>query len=446
MGHNKRDHFFLLKSRWLAYTGAGMVFFSASAFAMRIESGAILKIQGAYTFDDSDISKSALTYSPEFFLNTGTSSRLKSSFKFAADYSDQLIPGKRNQQERSGTNKIVSLGNTYEIELRELYLESYLQDIYLRIGKQQLVWGSVDGFRVLDIVNPYDYHEFILKDPEEIRIPTMAINMETPAWNGMLQLIMLSDTTYDDVSEDGRFAPAALAELHRLSSTGMITLEKAKKPENDFASVEYGLQYSAFLYGWDLTLNYLNHYYDEAVYQSSLTDDKLTVTPSYERTHTMGSSFSNSLGSVVFRGEFAYHATRYFLGTNSNKNLHYAQSDEARGVLALDWTTPNNILLSMQLFQSQAFKNTKSIVRSSRINEISMLVEKSFMNNSISSQTFYVHDLTNNNGLLSSQLKYDLTTNITLITQMDIFYGENSGTYGQFKKQDRILLSFEVSL
>ena len=43
--------------------------------------------------------------------------------------------------------------------LREAYVDTEVGDWDLRLGKQQVVWGTADGIKLLDIVNPTDFRE-----------------------------------------------------------------------------------------------------------------------------------------------------------------------------------------------------------------------------------------------------------------------------------------------
>ncbi|MCB1889195.1 MAG: DUF1302 domain-containing protein [Rhodocyclaceae bacterium] len=61
--------------------------------------------------------------------------------------------------------------------IREAHVRktTYLDDgraLYLKLGKQQVVWGRTDLFRVLDVINPVDYSRNNIYDElEDIRIP-----------------------------------------------------------------------------------------------------------------------------------------------------------------------------------------------------------------------------------------------------------------------------------
>jgi hypothetical protein len=62
--------------------------------------------------------------------------------------------------------------------LRELYLDTSLFGWDLRLGKQQVVWGTADGIKLLDIINPTDFRELNQNDMEDSRIPIWMINAE----------------------------------------------------------------------------------------------------------------------------------------------------------------------------------------------------------------------------------------------------------------------------
>ncbi|HYN74436.1 MAG TPA: DUF1302 family protein, partial [Candidatus Methanoperedens sp.] len=58
------------------------------------------------------------------------------------------------------------LGN----EIRELYVDIRQGPLFLRLGKQQVVWGESDGLRLADIINPLDFRwHYFLEDWQDIR-------------------------------------------------------------------------------------------------------------------------------------------------------------------------------------------------------------------------------------------------------------------------------------
>jgi hypothetical protein len=68
--------------------------------------------------------------------------------------------------------------------IRELYLDATIafesgRELGFRIGRQQVVWGRTDLFRVLDVINPVDFSRHnIFDELEDIRIPMGILNVE----------------------------------------------------------------------------------------------------------------------------------------------------------------------------------------------------------------------------------------------------------------------------
>jgi hypothetical protein len=68
--------------------------------------------------------------------------------------------------------------------LREAYVDAEVGDWSLRTGKQQVVWGTADGMKLLDMINPSDYGEMAQNQMEDSRIPVWMINAETTNADG----------------------------------------------------------------------------------------------------------------------------------------------------------------------------------------------------------------------------------------------------------------------
>ena len=62
--------------------------------------------------------------------------------------------------------------------LREAYIDTSYDDWLIRAGKQQVVWGTADGIKLLDAINPTDYSELVQNQMEDSRIPVWMLNAE----------------------------------------------------------------------------------------------------------------------------------------------------------------------------------------------------------------------------------------------------------------------------
>ena len=76
--------------------------------------------------------------------------------------------------------------------VREAYIDTETQGVSIRAGKQQVVWGTADGMKLLDAINPTDYTEMAQNQMEDSRIPVWMLNAEADvaATGGSVQLIV----------------------------------------------------------------------------------------------------------------------------------------------------------------------------------------------------------------------------------------------------------------
>ena len=75
--------------------------------------------------------------------------------------------------------------------LREAYIDTSVNDWSIRAGKQQVVWGTADGIKLLDAINPTDYSELVQNQMEDSRIPVWMINaVKTLEDGGDFQVIV----------------------------------------------------------------------------------------------------------------------------------------------------------------------------------------------------------------------------------------------------------------
>ncbi|MCP5198547.1 MAG: hypothetical protein H6977_00955 [Gammaproteobacteria bacterium] len=65
---------------------------------------------------------------------------------------------------------------------RELYADAVIDDWWIRVGKQQIVWGKTDFFRLQDVINPVDFGQHFFFDSfEDIRIPQWMVSIQYKA-------------------------------------------------------------------------------------------------------------------------------------------------------------------------------------------------------------------------------------------------------------------------
>jgi hypothetical protein len=292
----------------------------ALGFWQRIKSrtyvSGTIESESAVELRDGAAQKFETILQPDFEVQIGEEWDLTFVPRLRFDPVDRLYPGRPEQPERSGPSRIGLIGDPLEAELRELYVRTEAGDnAYLTIGKQQVVWGKADGLKVLDVVNPQDFREFVLDEFDDSRIPLWMFNAEFPIKNTTLQVLWIPDLTYHDLPEEG--SPFEFtSQVPDVPDGVTLITEDPNRPNNPMIDSDFGLRLSGFAKGWDFTINYLYHYDDiPALYRTidvSGPTPVVTVSPEYERSHLIGGTFSTAIGELTLRGELGYSTSRFF--------------------------------------------------------------------------------------------------------------------------------------
>jgi hypothetical protein len=388
--------------------------------------------------------KAALAVHWNGSLNIGQRWRAVTQLRMRVDAKDQLEPGRPDQDERSSYNRRWLLGDAGDAELREMYLDGSLGPVNLRIGKQQIAWGQADGLRVLDVVNPMSFREFILPQPEDRRIALWTLNAELAFDGGSLQLLWLPDPTYDEIPLDDEIFAITTPLLVPKAPPGVpVRVMPTERPEGFFDSSDAGARLSLFAGGWDLTLNYLYHYQDDPAPFSAVTPTGIVTTPRYERSQLIGGSASNAYASTTLRSEVAYSTDRWFLTNDPRDTDKVFQSDEVAYVIGVDNTTFDNTLLSAQYFQSRVLGMASGATRDRDERQLTFLVQRSFANEALRFRALWLTSLNQHDDAVQAHLSWQMSSSWTIALSFERFYGDPRGLFGEFRDASRAGLSIE---
>jgi len=131
--------------------------------------------------------------------NSGTNLKSESTVKLYFDGTTDLIGGNTPfhvelnmvNDQREGLDEGNSSYTQRDL-LREAYIDTNLADWAVRAGKQQVVWGTADGMKLLDTINPTDYADMAQNQMEDSRIPVWMLNAEKIQDDGSSVQVILS--------------------------------------------------------------------------------------------------------------------------------------------------------------------------------------------------------------------------------------------------------------
>ncbi len=410
-----------LESEWAIETGSGR----AQKLATRLQSQLDQALPGGY--------------------------RLTAIGRLHVDAYDRLAPGGPAQAELWSPTRTLEFGDRVDLELRELYVEGRAGPAWLRLGKQQVVWGQADGLKVLDVINPQTFREFIMPDFEDSRIPLWMANVEVPVGPTTLQLLWIPDPTAHDIPEpDAAFAFTAPRLVGARAPAGVdVRLRAADRPDA-FRGSDLGARLAWRAGNWDLTANYLWHYEDVPVLRRSLAlpggVPTVTVDPEFERSHVVGATASNTFGELTLRFEASYTVPRWQPTEDREDRDGVVRSDDLSAVVGLDWWGFRDTLLSLQVFPSLLVDDQPGVIRDRFDTSVTFLARRTFQNERLVTQAIWLHNLNDDDGMLRPQIRYELRDGLWAWLGADWFYGTRDGLFGEFDERDRVVLGFEWSL
>ncbi len=405
-----------------------------------------LDIETAFNLESDASSKNQITFEPEFTHAVG-SADLVSILRFRHEFENMLEPGQHRQSSRSSLTKRNLINSHSAFELRELYLDYYKDDMFIRIGKQQMVWGEADGIKLLDVLNPQSFREFILADFNDSRIPLWSVNINKSI-NDQLntQFIYIPDTTYHEIPERGSaFEFSSPVLVPNVPNNQNILTFESKKPADVVFDGDYGARIYGFSNGWEFSLNYIYHYLDtpKISVQESLLG--LHVISTYQRNHTIGGSFNFAIGDWVVRGESAYKTNQFHYFEDSNGKVGSFDSGELSLLIGVDFQGINDTFVSSQLYASRINHYQQQIIKDEVDYQLTFLLERKYLNENLIAKILFINSLNTGDGLVQSEVKYLESDSLTLTMGLDIFHGNDKGLYGQFDQNDRITFGLNYS-
>jgi hypothetical protein len=200
--------------------------------------------------------------------------------------------------------------DTDVIDLREFYLDLYLNNLDVRIGRQFIIWGVLEGIRIVDEINPMDFRELILPSLLEYRIPLWSAKANYYRGDANLELIWIPDLTFHKAAPSG-------SEWELFQVLDKTTTPTYKNP----AFHEYGVKLTKPILDTEISLSYFYTWDDypttfRVISQSELQSPdpttELAILPTYMRMHVFGSTFVREIKGNILKGEFAYVKGKYF--------------------------------------------------------------------------------------------------------------------------------------
>ncbi len=351
--------------------------------------------------------------------------------------------------------------------VRELYLDLFLGDFDIRVGKQFVIWGVMTGIRVVDEINPMDFRELILLDLLDYRRPLWTLKVDYFGENNSYELLVIPDLKFHKPAPRG-------SEFELLQKVPGTVFPDSWTLEN----TEVGFKVSRTIWDTELSLSYFYTWDDfpvifRKVSVNNTSQREPVFSPTYTRIKMYGLTFQRPFFGQIIKGEFAFVQDKYFGISNDVDrdrdgivdNRGELRKDHIRWGLGLDfnlWKTD----ISPGIVQWIILDYQKEIIQDEYDTSFNIFIRKELPQHSAVFELLGIWPINMSEFYMKPKITFNITEQFQLTTGMDLFWGDPSQQgvfvrggratdivdiqqrfrfFGNFDQNDRVFVEFKYS-
>lgn len=384
--------------------------------------------------------EASVRLAPQLDVETA-SWRLMFSARFEGDAEDHLEPGRPALDNYSGASKPLKLGSWGRAELRDAWIEVPFGRSLIKVGKQQIIWGNLDGIKVLDVLNPQRFREFILEDFESSRIATWSayLDLQLGAWRA--ELAAIPDASAHEIPEPGAWFELT-APRFRYGAEPNQPIPQLDTQQPSVSDGTVGGRLSRTLGRLDLGLIAASGLDFEPLGRVRVDLGEPVIEQYYKRRALYGLQAETALGGLVFRMEASYQPNRTF-NTRTENVLGAERLTQWRVAAGVDMDAPLGIFLNAQYLHDQVMDGPDTLIRPKTDRIFTVFAQRRFLQENLLMEARWYGEPEKGGGLTRVAVEYQVGTDTRLQLTGDYFYGGSTGIFGQFERRDRISLVLE---
>jgi hypothetical protein len=388
---------------------------------------------------DKDFMQMQFEAEPRWDFTLGERGSAVTSFRLRLDGEDELEPGAPKFANYSPLSKPLLLGDNGTIELRDVYYEHRLDSGLVRIGKQQIVWGRLDGIKILDVLNPQTFREFILDDLEDSRIGLWSAYLDRSLGSWRAEFTLIPDITSHDIPEPGAWFELRAPRFRFGAPADREGLPLLVEREADvFEDVAFGARFSRYLGGVDVSALAYTGRDHEPLGRVVVDDGTPAVETYYRRREVLGLSAESSLGPVAWRAELSYQPERSF-NLRESTGLSETELDQITVGLGADMQLPLDFFANLQLVWDHVNNTPEALIRPGEDQILTLFLRRNFAYETLRTEFRWYHSLTEYDDTYVATARYEISDTTSAYVSGEWFRGTPEGLFGQFAPQDRIV-------
>ncbi|MFN7944818.1 MAG: DUF1302 family protein [Blastocatellia bacterium] len=343
------------------------------------------------------------------------------------------------------------------IDPRQALLDGKVGKVDLKLGLQQIVWGQADGLRVLDVINPLDYREFILEDFIDSRRPLWAVRADLPVGKGSVQLVFIPyfapgrlPAGNDQFSLGPGFGLGLLNAARNeqtMQPQFIIRTLPTQRPAYQLKASQAGARYSRSIGKWDLTANYFYGWEDTPTLSLNQVQPAsplpiLLFAPRYDRREVIGATATNNFGPVVLRLEAGWNRNKP-VAVKSGSATGFERHGQFSSVVGVDYSPREWLWLSGQYFLSFTSAPERNLLFPRYNHLASFYVRTNFFRDTFRPELFVLTGLNQREYMLRPRLVKTIGDHWSVGAGADFLGGRANNIFGYFDSRDRAVIELK---
>lgn len=324
-------------------------------------------------------------------------------------------------------------------ELQEAAIVCRTDDWLFGVGRQAVVWGKVDNFRVLDVIHPFDNREFLLDDKESARRPLTMVRIERQMGEfDAAQLLLITERREDILPQPG----ARFSALYPQAALDRIATSRNAPSGSALGNSQIGFKWEHTGQQLGYTVNVLRHWAPQPSYVNQADG---TVARNVYRQTMLGGSVDLALSEWVLRGEAAYLPQVYLPTQPATFGAvpDYQRYGQLTWAIGVDRSI-GEWLFNAQLLQTRINGGSSALLTDREQHLASVAFSRYYLQDRLKLRAFVARDLSRSGTWVSASAAYDLSPAWELSTNLDLLDGDDASIFGKIKHESRLKIGVRL--
>lgn len=434
----------VLAKRGLAKIGlviCGLCVVATTVAEPRMHTELVTRLGYGYSSFAETHNATSLELMPRLQLTLTEKYEVTVAARLRGDTNDQYLPGRPDLSNYAGLARPEHVGEHGLAELRDAFLTVFLDQGLLRLGKQQIVWGTLDGVKVLDQLNPQSFEHFILEPFDQSRIGLLSAYLDLTTAAGRFELALIPDASTHFVPGPGAYFELT-APRYRFGQSGSNSSVPVQSGGVQDRRGTAGVRWSRYAGGMDIQVVALSGLDFEPLGRLTENDGQPTLETFHTRRELYGLGVESSFATFALRGEISYSPNRLF-NTVSGQSLADTRREHWRAGVGLDWNAPLGIFANVQYLRDHVAGTEAGLTRPATEQLYTAFLRRQFLYDTLDVELRWYRSGQEQDRLFRVLVGYEISDSTRLEFALDDFKGDAQGIFGQFDQRDQVTLTLQ---